>query len=701
MKHKRKLVIAILLFVCLIGIVLPISSATAASSILAPQNHLLETDPWYAKPILWILDKILEVFGGIHDPGDHVFYQSCFKDEAGCGNKVFGLYTEDTYNHVIRRGFALFSIAMGFIVTIAIVKSGVLYSMTLLSSTLKLEVNETLIKCMVGIVLVGNFFTVSGSLFNANNMIVSLVYQDIKKPIDLSAYGPNLNGDMTSRVPEGERIKLRDFATEQSGLGKLIVAFATRGVAIWWEIFYLQRFLFISLLLVLAPLWIAMMFYPMLQGITMAAFKELWSQIVAQAVHAGLFWLFFNLFDKNMGWFHVTVAMALFIPLSESVRFIFGATSQTGSKLAMIGTAAGMGTFLHMGKAIGDVKDGFKTVKNSGSENNGGSDKKGNSSTADHGGSNKSENQFVSNMRLGGNVAATFSKGGTRFAGAAMGIGLGPAAQNELAEAGATVGNEVGYRVGAGAVAAKTGIQKWMANAKDHYENDKSNSPQAGLDPRYQSSDPLTKAVVNKAPEVASMFSAAVKGLKGNSEEMNDPAALRSNAQKVYGAVGEVIAGRGGYALGDAFAQWKYAGTPLSAESFTPDQPVFTVETRDGTFLAKEDNGQYTRISNFKNGNMSLAKGQVVVRQYVASKENGQPFSIKPIMQPSDSQPGMIEEIPPVTFDSEGNSMVYQGRSVNPNDFLEKGRPSNNVDLRRRTLQIPSLNNVTRSSSKA
>ncbi|SED06254.1 hypothetical protein [Paenibacillus sp. GP183] len=711
MKPRGKVFAVLMILFITTSIFLPITAMAAPVS---------DTDPWYVKPILWILDQILSVFGGIHDPADHVFYHSCFKDEVGCDNKVWGMYTQDSYNHVIRRGFALFSVAITFIITAAIIKSGVLLSTSPLSSTLKVETTETFIKCLLAMVLIGNFFTVSGSFFKANNMIVSMVYQDIKNPVDLSSYGPDLNGNMQSKVPDGQRVVMRDFSANQNGLGKVIVSFATRGLAIWWEVFYLQRFLFISLMIVLAPLWIAVMFYPMLQGITMAAFKELWSQIVAQAVHAGLFWLFFNIFDKDIGWFHVTVAMALFIPLSESVRFIFGSTSQTGSKLAMAGTAAGLGAFMHMGRAVGDLKNGFSTVrehltkKSEGVEGGGavsyggggqniasrvasvagiggfGGSGGGRVATASGGG------DFGNRTRLAGGIAGALGKAGGRIAGASMGTGLGPLAQHVFAEAGASVGDGFGYRAGAIAAAgtegAINGSKAWANNTKQHYTErmDVVNNREP-----LQNADPVTKAAVKGVEAVGS----AVKGMFGGVGP-SDPAVKRSNMQKVYGAIGELVVGKGGYQIGEGFAKSRYAGTPLSPKSFNHDQNLFTVESRDGSFLAREgEDGHYERISNIGKGNTALAKGQVVAKPYVASKENGQPFSIKPIMQPSGTKQGFMDEAPAVTFNSEGQQMVYEGKTVSPSDFLEKGRPSSYVDMRRKQVNIPTLKHPLQASN--
>jgi hypothetical protein len=626
------------------------------------------------------------------------------------------MYSPDSYNHVIRRGFTLFSVAMLFIITSAIIKAGVLFSVTPLSSTLKIETTEMIIKCLLGVILIGNFFTISGTMFKANNMIVNLIYTDIKQPVDLSSYGPDLNGDLKSKV-SGDRIKMDDMAENQSSLGKIIIDFATIGLSIWWEVFYLQRFLFISILVILAPLWISMMFYPMLQGITMAAFKELWSQIVAQAVHAGLFWLFFNIFDHNLGWFHVTVAMALFIPISESVRFIFGATSQTGSKLTALGTAAGMGAFLHIGQAAKDVKGGLSTIrerlaggKTGGSTESagingsmgssqsvmskvGGMDGAGRASGG-VGGSIPSSG-FASKMRLAGSVTGAVSKGAMRFAGSSMGIGLGPLGQFAFAEAGAAVGQAVGYRTGAAAVAVGKGAQSWAKNTSEHFNEGKEERATIAQDPRFQNASPVSKAIMRSAPVVGAAAKSVVQGLKGGALEKNDRALQRASAEKFYGAISEVIGGEGGYRIGERFAKWSHAGEVLPAQSFTPNQKVFSVETRDGSFLATQgESGQFNRISNINKGNQSLAKGQVVAKAYSAYKENGQPFALKPMMQPSEVRPGMLEEVPAITFDSEGQQIAYAGPTVNPSDFLEKGRPSSHVDIRRRNVNIPSLQNV-------
>ncbi|SDP02152.1 hypothetical protein SAMN04487897_13120 [Paenibacillus sp. yr247] len=717
---RRKLIRVITLVILIMSILAPSQAFAAPLTSVGPHMYL-DGDPWYVKMISTLIDTILKVFGGIHEPADHVFYCSTFSTDPigpsvdgsvnrpGCADKVWGFVTQDKFDHVLRRGFVIFSFAITFIITAAFIKVGILSSTRQLSSTLKVETTETLIKCLVGLILIANFFNITGTLFKANNMVVSVIYQDIKAPLDLSSTDPSLNGNMTSKVPTDSRVKLNDFAKDQSGLNQVIVKLATTGLSIWWEVFYLQRFMFIALLIVLAPLWIAVMFYPMLQSITMAAFKELWSQITAQAIHAGLFWLYFNLFDNNLDWFHVTVAMALFIPLSESVRFIFGATSETGSKLAMAGTAAGLGSLLHAGRAISDVRNGFSAVKQLAS----GSAEKQTATTEGTPGSSPSTNigrhilgaggtssnkgasvpggspnGFASRMRMGGEIASGLGAAAMRFAGQSMGVGLGPMAQNIFAEAGSAVGEGIGYRVGAGAVAGTQGAADYKRNVQEHYKEAKEQMEQ---DPRYKNSDPATKAALKAAPAVSSAIKGFGGGTAGTDDPKLQPSYQRQAAEKKLGAVAETLFGRGGYQMGEAFAKSRIAGTTLAPQNFTPDQSVFTVETRDGSFLATEEDGSFRRISNIHRGNSSLQSGQMVAKEYKAHKENGEPFSFKPNMISSLTKPGALEEAPAYTFNSEGQKLEYQGKTANPINFMEKGRPSNHIDLRRRNVSVPSL----------
>ncbi len=150
----KKYMVSVILLACICGFFIPVAFAG---------------DPWYIKPITWILDFLLGLLGGIHDPMDHVFNGGCAPADnyfRGCPDySVMGMWTEGQFKHVIYRGFMLFSVFAFFMITASIIKSGVLLSLKSLSSTMKLEVNDALIKSIIAIVLLFQFFTLTGALF--------------------------------------------------------------------------------------------------------------------------------------------------------------------------------------------------------------------------------------------------------------------------------------------------------------------------------------------------------------------------------------------------------------------------------------------------------------------------------------------------------------------------------------------------------
>ncbi|RJG21322.1 hypothetical protein [Paenibacillus thiaminolyticus] len=735
---SKKGIIAILLIICVLltGIIIPMDTVHAESD-----DDPSGDAPWYAKPIIWILDVILGVFGGIHEPAEHVYYQSCSKGDP-CPDRKYGLYEYDKFDSVIRRGYVLFSVLVMLFVTISIVKTGIFMGFTPISSTMKVETSDLLVKCLLASILLGHFFTVVGTMFDFNNMIVKITYLDIKSPIDLSSYDPTVS---TGRPGITKEIEMNMIAKDQTGFSKAIINIAIKGISIWWEIFYLQRFMMISILLILAPLWISMLFYPMLQSITWTAMKELWTQIIAQGLHATLFWIFYSLFDTNqMTWFQMTVVIALFIPISESVRFIFGATSGTGNKLAMLGTIAGAGAFLHMGNAIKDLGNVGSALKGGSGQSR---DGLGGSSSvssngyqrdyATYGGSSRSvaaaqstqgSSKLASRMRVAGGIGSAVGSAYLRTGGSFAGMGLGGFAQYGAAELGAKTGSSIGYRAGAGSVAVGQGTASWAKNTREHmnpassamYKHRTQDSVNGSLysesfdtgqgnnqtsdSGSYRQSSSNSKTVPrnannsvpnssnsNTVPTGVSFPKAMYRGLKGGIGAHQDPSIKRQTAESVYGAIGEVVGGRGGFEIGRNYAQWRYNGAPVTPSHFSHGDRVFTVESNDTSFLATQnENGTFQRIGNFSAGNRALSNGEVVVRAFEANKTNGQPFSFQPVMQQSPTNPNMMEPAPATKWDSEGNQIIHQGNTINPHQFLDQAKHNtNHVDLKRRSAYTP------------
>jgi hypothetical protein len=695
---------------------------TFVTSAFIPSAHAASADPWYIAPLAWILDFLLGILGGIHDPMDHVFYNGC--GIAGqffgtCQDRsIWGMFTPQQFSQVIYRGFLMFAAVATFIVFASVIKSGVLLSLRNLSSTLKFEVTDTMIKTLIAIVLMAQFFTITNSMFKVNDLFVGMVKTDLTgstvvRTLNSATVVPGDGRTINGRI---EMNSLSQGLSETSSpIAKAAVSLASRGVAIWWEVYYLQRKLMIALLVILAPLWICCMFYPMLHGVTFAAFKELWSQIIAQAIHATLFWGYFHLIDNQMGWFDAIVAMSLFIPISESIRFIFGATSGAGGKLAAIGTMTGAAGIMNMTKAVSSIgKGGINAFKAYNGMPTGNASNKlskgiasfanpasssgvggggGGGGSADPGMPKSSlERKIRASGEIGAGLGSAFLRTGLGFAGA----GLGPAGAFFGGEAGDKLGDAVGYRGGvasyAGGKTAVSGMKEMGSRISQIPTN--FNEAYNEISPR----DGDRSARIVKAAHMA------VGGAKKDSPPMTfeqqqaAKAESRERSAERWGIAGEALQGRGGYAAGDAFGRTKNSGRTLSPAKLADMRDVkgvkqiYTVETEGSSYLAEKDSntGEYTPISNFGRGNPALAKGQTVVTAHNIQGQ-GNAIRLSPVKeqvnyQVEGSDRPHSEFVNSSHMYTESGKASFAGKTVDPNQFIGPSNPNSNTDLRRKNF---------------
>ncbi|MEF2246400.1 hypothetical protein [Paenibacillus sp. IITD108] len=643
-------------------------------------------EPWYVDIFVFLFDSILKPFFGISEPAEHVFQEhlTCDANGANCTQKYWGIFEYEEFNNAIFRGFAIFSIFVGGMFLIALIKLFVQFALSPLSSNLKLNAMDVGIKTFTALLLLMNFFTIVGLFFDITSMGVTLLERDIKVPLNLSEYGANLVGNYTGG---GDRITVSDLAKDLNGLEQLIVNFFSIGISIWFEAFYIQRMFMIASLVVLAPIWIGTMFFPHLKGITGAAMKELWAQIISQLVHAVMFWLFFWLFkNKEITWLQLIISLAMFIPLSESIRFVLGATSKSSGVMATIGTMAGAGALMHGARAVKDVysgiREGRSTMRSKGQSGASQRDGSGSVTVSNGGGAVSYRTSPSSNYsmtparnahqaRLQGfsTMAAGIGRGFMRMGGATAGTALGPMGQFAFAEGFAAVGESAGHRAGAAAYGVGN---RWMDKSKETYQNMKGN-----LESNGKSLNGIQRGGVAIASGVAGVGRTATP----SKQFFNDPVYRRAAAEQAGGIAGEVLLGKGGYTSGADVATSKVSGITSSAGSFHHGESVFTVETRDGSWLAKKDNsGQYHRISNVGHGNVSLSKGQQAIKEYNVDKSDGV-FKFKPAGAFDQTNNTFVERTA-YSYDSEGNKAAYEGRTNNPMNFIEK-KPINQVDIRR------------------
>jgi hypothetical protein len=686
-----------------------IIALTIVSFISALSINVAHADsvPFYVKPFVWILDFILGILGGINDPMDHVF-------NLGSQYPKWGLYTPEQFYSVPYRGFMMFSVLAAAMVVSSITKSGILMGLKHFSTAMKFEFNETLIKMIIASVLLTHLFTLVGGLFSVNDYLVNLVRSDLRGQLQVQDINTGVNLPVESNsIITVEKIMMNDVGKKMnaadSPVAVAVVDLASKGIGIWWEAFYLQRKFMISLLLVLAPLWICCMFYPMLHGIMFTALKELWSQIIAQALHASLFWAYVHLFDNNMGWLQTLMAMCMFIPISESVRFVFGATSGAGGKIAMAGALAGGAGIMNMTKAVTSLGKGainagksyggaqttnsrtggasFPSTNDISGGMTGGGGRSGSIQGTGQGGIGKTASPFVRRLRAASEFGSGVGSAAFRLAGTFAGSGLGPMGMIAMGEIGGRAGEAVGYSSGGAAMVGAEGIMNVAKNAANKARTFPSNFKEEFA---KQSQD------INKPTRVLSAAYSAAKGKPSPRGPEYPAQQLEKKAQR-FGAAGEIIMGRGGYDQGDAFARQTFAGRVLSQDHLsalnaTNQGQVYTVETSDGSYVATKDaGGNYNPISNYGKGNASLKKGQTVVTGYKVQGSGPSvrmlPMKEQVVLPTNDGSEPKIEYVNSSHLHDQSGKTGYSGKTVDPNQFIGRSNKENHIDVRRQNFK--------------
>ncbi|TFI45326.1 hypothetical protein E4O93_20320, partial [Diaphorobacter sp. DS2] len=201
----------------------------------------------------------------------------------------------------------------------AIIKMGLQNAYGKFSASMKVDLMDNGLKVLIALLLLFQFFPIINIFFTINMYGVSLFEAGISNPKSLTDLGANILTSADGTKSPGDEITFTDLDNDGNNpIKNAIVSFFSLGVAIWFKAYYIQRIFIISGLIILAPIWISTMFFPKLQGITNTAFKELWAQIMSQVIHAATFFLYFWLFDGSEDWFTYIIALAIFIPVSES-----------------------------------------------------------------------------------------------------------------------------------------------------------------------------------------------------------------------------------------------------------------------------------------------------------------------------------------------------------------------------------------------
>jgi len=630
-----------------------------------------ESDKWYMKPFEWMIgalfEYILAPFLGIHEPAYYIFYQG--------DGLIWGLYTQEQFNSAIKNGYNMMLFVVSFMLVTAIIKMGVQNAYGKFSASMQVDLMDNAIKILIALILIFKFFSIVNVFFTINMYGVSILEKGIENPKSLTELGAEILTSADGTKTLDDEITFTDLDNEGNNpIKNAIVSFFSLGVAIWFKAYYIQRMFMISGLIILAPIWISTMFFPKLQGITGYAFKELWAQIISQTIHAAVFFIYFWLFDGSEDWFTYIIALSIFIPVSEALRFAMGATSASAGKLATIGTLAGAGSLMHLGKAFGDIKQGFK---NAFLERKGGFD------TQASGGSNKSSgpfngvmnmggsdrqyggvanltaspNRFARNMRSFGHIAAGVGSAIMRTGGYSAGMGINPIAGHLAAEGGAEIGKNAGYGAGVLSYAGAKGVKGKAQNATQAFKES------------YQSS--IEKGQ-NGLQATISGIGTGIKEATVSTDFRKNPIRRNEIFQKVGGAFGEASFGRGvGYQMGaETATKFAFKGEDdKDLARLNTNSTYAVVTTSQGSYMAeKKGNNHFKPISNMRAGNPSLPKGSMVIQEYKIQDSPEGIRQFKPV-----SPQYAIKHVPNDSGTQWSKVKVEQPTNMpNPYEFIDK-----------------------------
>lgn len=218
---------------------------------------------------------------------------------------------------------------------------------------------DRIIKLCLTFVLITSMPILLNIIFQFNNVIVD-VFNNIgtKKIKEASGFINEKNGTM-----------LMDAFKERAQTNKTFLDGAlylmSSVLNLWMLIYYMVRDLTIGFLFMLFP--IVAIFYPFSKNMVTTWFKEMSSNILTQAIHAGILCIVIGMaasFGKTPNLYQqlfVLVAFGSLIPITATIKRLVGLEGSVGGASSMAGLGAAMGTVALAG---GVLKSGKSAAAN-------------------------------------------------------------------------------------------------------------------------------------------------------------------------------------------------------------------------------------------------------------------------------------------------------------------------------------------------
>ncbi len=287
---------------------------------------------WWEKIVEGLLGKILEPFQQLKSAQQLVFDVP--------SDRVWGIFTMSEYQDVIIPGQNLVYLLAWSVLVVAIIVTAQKLSLSGINPGVRQDMFQLIAHWVTIAFILSNIGIIFDMMFYINRTIVSL----------FKAHAPPDSFMSLSFInPE--------TGVEMNLIAQMLIQLVVFGLSIWLNFFYIMRKYLLIFMIILGPLFIVLYLFPAMRPAASAWIKEVFSNIIAQSIHAMMLWVYLSLGDDLMyeggyaDWLVYIVVLCMFIPFSETVRFMLGATGTTG-QMSTAGTLMGAGFLLHMGRAF-------------------------------------------------------------------------------------------------------------------------------------------------------------------------------------------------------------------------------------------------------------------------------------------------------------------------------------------------------------
>lgn len=546
---------------------------------------------------------------------------------AGMSDKIYGLFTRDELTSLIKPGVDGMQSICALLLLLGVIYYGVRLSRQGSNERLRSENMSMLFTLVFSMFLLHNIWSLYDMMFLLNNVIVS-----------------------TFRGMAFSKLGGADFTTgaedTSSAILALVLSIMMVGLSLWANFFYIMRKLMIIMLMITGPVFITLSIFPQMRQVTSTWARELFSNIISQAIHAMMLWIFIVMSNSTTGWLIQIVFLATFIPISEAIKALIGASGETntmavGSSISAIaGAAALSGSIAGKVGVNSDISSLMSRIGTSASSNFGSPRVPSGGPTGANGsgyspaassymqaspgqgtysvGAQPLTNSRTMNqaLRAGRNVGRIAGSIGSATGALAL-APLGPGGMMFGASLGRNIMSTGGTLAGrGGSIAAQVGLQGVKGGISQVYKDLK---PGGAISQAGQQSSEGTRRVAQVAAVVSSLGrgTAIGMGIKGGTEN--------------------VVRNAAAHAAGIAFGEEQYNLTYQKADSLLRNvtRPTLSelkdkvasgeirknmkvIQTNEGTYLTgfvRDKDGKYRerqRISRIAEANPALKDGQSI-----------------------------------------------------------------------------------------